>query len=273
MTIKLSLICIAICGLNSLSIAQKNKFSFQNITFEQAMVLAAKTKKMIFVDVTRPVSPPLNVKMEDNIMTIDSIAKFFNDHCISIRVDMNTEEGKKFAPRLAMLMYPVYVFYDKNGDQLSFIGSGEILKDTVSLMKKARTSLATAMTKELNTRHINFDTENWKGVLARAKKEDKLIFVDAYTTWCRPCIQMAKDIFTLDKVADYYNKNFVNVSMNMEKGDGPELVKKYEIHAYPDFLFINGDGEIVHRGGGYQEAKEFIQLGTDAVKALDKKEK
>lgn len=273
LTIYLSLLVFLLSTITTQSYAQKNKVVFENLTFDQAMAQAAKTKKMIFVDVTRPVSPASNVKVEENIMTIDSIAKFFKDHCIAIRVDMNTEEGKKFAPRLAMLMYPVYVFYDKNGDQLSFISSGEILKDTVSLMQKARTSLATAMTKEVNTRHINFDSGNWKSVLAKAKKEGKMIFVDAYTTWCRPCIQMAKDIFTLDNVADYYNKNFVNVSMDMEKGDGPQLVKKYEIHAYPDFLFINGDGELIHRGGGYQEAKEFIQLGNDAVKALDKKAK
>ncbi|MEO5500462.1 MAG: thioredoxin family protein [Ginsengibacter sp.] len=273
LTIYLSLLVFLLSTITTQSYAQKNKVVFENLTFDQAMAQAAKTKKMIFVDVNRPVSPASNVKVEENIMTIDSIAKFFKDHCIAIRVDMNTEEGKKFAPRLAMLMYPVYVFYDKNGDQLSFISSGEILKDTVSLMQKARTSLATAMTKEVNTRHINFDSGNWKSVLAKAKKEGKMIFVDAYTTWCRPCIQMAKDIFTLDNVADYYNKNFVNVSMDMEKGDGPQLVKKYEIHAYPDFLFINGDGELIHRGGGYQEAKEFIQLGNDAVKALDKKAK
>lgn len=269
---KLSMIFIALSIISINSFAQKN-IHFQDITFDQAMAEAAKTHKIIFVDVTRPVSPPMNVRVEKEVMTIDSIADFFNNKCIAIRVDMNTAEGKKFAPRLAMLMYPVYAFYDKNGDQLSFISSSEILKDTTSLMAKARTSVATAHQKEVNTHRINFDSGNWQSVLAKAKKENKLIFLDAYTTWCRPCIQMAKDVFTLNPVADFYNENFINVSMDMEKGDGPPIVKKYKISAYPDFLYIDGDGNLVHRGGGFQEAKEFIELGKGAVKAQSKKGK
>ena len=241
--------------------------NFKDITFDQAMAEAAKTNKIIFVDVSRPMPNSMNERVEKEVLTIDSVSNFFKKNCISIRVNMNSEEGKKFAPRLAMLMYPVYVFFDKNGDQLSFINSGAILKDTVSLMQKARASAATAYEKSINTRHINFEQSDWQTVLAKAKKEHKLIFLDAYTSWCRPCIQMAKDIFTLDKVADFYNTNFINVSMDMEKGDGPPIVKKYKISAYPDFLFIDGDGNLVHRGGGYQEAKEFIELGYGAVKA------
>lgn len=273
LTIQLSLLIFLFTVIAPQSYAQKGKVVFEDLTFDQAMAKAAKTKKIIFVDVTRPTPAAMNVQVEKEIFRIDSIAKFFNEHCICIREDMFTEEGKKFAPRLAMLMYPVYVFYDKSGDQLSFLNSHEILKDTVSLMNKARTSLATAMEKEVNTRHINFDSPVWAKALAKAKKENKMIFVDAYTTWCRPCIQMAKDVFTLDNVADFYNKEFVNLSIDMEKGDGPALIKKYEVKAYPDFLFIDGDGNLIHRGGGFQESKEFIQLGKDAVAKFHKNNK
>ena len=89
------------------------------------------------------------------------------------------------------------------------------------------------------SRTIPFNSDNWKGLLAKAKKENKLIFLDAYTEWCRPCIMMAKNVFTQDKVADFYNEHFVNVSMDMEKGEGPLIGKKYKISAYPAFLFIS----------------------------------
>ncbi len=251
-------------------LAQHQSVKFQDITFDQAMTEAAKTHKIIFVDVTRANPMPMNNKVDKDIFTIDSIAQFFNDHCICLRIDMGSEEGKKFAPRLQMLMYPVYVFHDKEGNQLSFLNAAQILKDTASLMERARASLATAKQKEENTRHINFEKDSWKAILAKAKKEKKLIFLDAYTEWCRPCMMMAKDIFTLDAVADFYNENFINVSMDVEKGDGPQLIKKYKIAAYPDFLFVDGDGKIVHRGGGYQEADKFIDLGKNAVKAQKK---
>lgn len=50
----------------------------------------------------------------------------------------------------------------------------------------------------------------------------------------------------------------------MEKGEGVELAKKYNVKAYPTYLFINGDGEIVHRVLGYVEEKPFIQFAKDA---------
>jgi len=272
-TASLSFALMLLLGNSEYSLAQHRSIKFQNITFDQAMAEAAKTNKIIFVDVNRTVRSPMDQRVDKEIFTIDSVADFFNKNCISIHIDMNTEEGKKFAPRLAMLMYPVYVFHDKKGDQLSFISSGQILKDTSSLMVKARSSVAIAKEKEVNTRQINFEKGNWQAALDKAKKENKLIFLDAYTMWCRPCIMMAKDIFTLDKVADYYNGNFINVTMDMEKGDGPAVGKKYKIAAYPAFLFIDGNGNVVHKGGGYQEAKEFIDLGKGATKAKKDKTK
>lgn len=268
--ITLSIILFALFGSVHFVSAQ-TEIKFRDLTFDQAMAEAAKTNKIIFVDVTRNTPGKMSLQVEKEVFTADSIAKFFNNNCISIRVNMNTDEGKKFAPRLAMLMYPVYVFHDKDGSQLSFISSSQILKDPASLMQKARASLYTAQQKVANTREIKFEESSWKAALAKAKKENKLVFLDAYTEWCRPCIKMAKDVFTLDKVADFYNDNFINVTMDMEKGEGPVIVKKYQIGAYPAFLFVNGDGEIVFKDGGYQEAAQFIEVGKAAVKAKNAK--
>ena len=264
--IKMLVLCFITCSLY-INVQAQERIKFQDLTFDQAMVEADKTGKIIFVDVQNNNPNAMVKKVQDSVFIIDSIAEFFNKNIISIRINMNSEEGKKFAPRLAMLMYPVYVFHDKKGDQLSFTNASEILKNSGKLVEKAIASLRTAQEKETNTRHIAFDKSRWDTLLAKAKKENKLIFVDAYTEWCRPCIQMAKDIFTLDNVADFYNKNFINVSMDMEKGVGPVLVKKYKVQAYPAFLFINGDGELIHRDGGYQEAPKFIGVGKAAMKA------
>jgi thiol-disulfide isomerase/thioredoxin len=246
---------------------------FQDMSFEEAVVQAKKSNKIVFVDVQGMKRPPMNERVEKELFTVDSIADFFNQHCISIHVNMNTDEGKKFAPRLAMLMYPVYVFHDGDGNQLDFTNAGSVLKDPAILMMKARTSLAEAKLKSENSRSISFDADNWKALLAKAKKENKLIFLDAYTEWCRPCIMMAKNIFTLNKVADFYNQHFINVSMDMEKGEGPAIGKKYKIGAYPTFLFIDGNGKVVHKNDGYQEAEPFIKAGETALSKMKKKSK
>ncbi|MCA6067690.1 thioredoxin family protein [Chryseobacterium sp. RG1] len=111
---------------------------------------------------------------------------------------------------------------------------------------------------------MKFEESNFATVLAKAKKEKKLVFIDAYTTWCGPCKLMAKNIFPLQAVGDYYNTHFVNAKIDMEKGEGIELAKKYNVKAYPTYLFVDGNGEIVHRTLGYVEEKDFIQFAKDA---------
>lgn len=111
---------------------------------------------------------------------------------------------------------------------------------------------------------IEFNESDWKSILAEAKSQNKIVFVDAYTTWCGPCKMMAAQIFPQPKVGDFYNKTFINAKIDMEKGEGIEIAKTYNIRAYPTFLFINGDGELVHIGMGGRSEEDFIALGESA---------
>lgn len=106
--------------------------------------------------------------------------------------------------------------------------------------------------------------KSWKEILAQAKKEDKLIFMDAYAEWCGPCKKMARDVFTEKEVGDYYNAHFVNVKMDMEKGDGIGLSVDFGIQAYPTLLFINSEGKVVHRAVGYHTSDLLIDLAGAA---------
>ena len=112
---------------------------------------------------------------------------------------------------------------------------------------------------------IAFIHDKFDAALAQAKKENKIIFMDAYTTWCGPCKTMSKTTFMDTAVAKLFNDQFVNLKMDMEKGFGPELLQRYGIVAYPTLLFLNGDGEVVHKGLGLQNAEQFLTLGKTAL--------
>ncbi len=101
--------------------------------------------------------------------------------------------------------------------------------------------------------------------LSKAKAEDKLVFIDAYADWCGPCKMMASNIFPLKEVGDFFNANFINLKLDMEKGPNVEISKKYAVTAYPTYLFLDGDGEVVHRGIGSMPADKFIEVGKTAV--------
>lgn len=100
-------------------------------------------------------------------------------------------------------------------------------------------------------RSINFEqTKEWKKIVKKAKKEKKLIFVDCYTSWCGPCKMLAKDVFTNDKVADFFNANFVNAKFDMEKeADGVVLKKQFGVNFFPTLVFVDPtSGEFASNG-------------------------
>ena len=77
---------------------------------------------------------------------------------------------------------------------------------------------------------INFlHGTTWTEAVAKAKAENKLIFIDFYTQWCGPCLNMAENIFTLGSVGNFYNDHFVCLKIDAETGEGVELAKKYEV--------------------------------------------
>jgi thioredoxin-related protein len=113
---------------------------------------------------------------------------------------------------------------------------------------------------------IQFEEKaTWQQVLDKAKKENKFILVDCYTTWCGPCKWMTKEVFPKAAVGAAINPNYISSAFDMEKGEGLELAKKFNIKNYPTYVFLNANGEIVHRGLGSMPAEDFIKLCNDAL--------
>ena len=112
---------------------------------------------------------------------------------------------------------------------------------------------------------IKFEKDNWENTLAKAKAENKIVFVDAYTTWCGPCKKMDAKTFPDKKVGDFYNKNFINIKVDAEKGDGLGIAEKYKVNSYPTLFFVNSDAELVHSSVGLKNPEELINLGELVV--------
>lgn len=113
-------------------------------------------------------------------------------------------------------------------------------------------------------RQIHFETGTWAEAIEKAKSEQKPIFLDAYAVWCGPCKWMSANVFTNDSVADFYNANFINVKMDMEKGEGIELAKKWQIRAFPTLLYFDANGELMHQVCGALPAKPLVESGNTA---------
>ncbi len=124
---------------------------------------------------------------------------------------------------------------------------------------------------------IRFDNSlSWQQAQQKARDENKYIFVDANASWCLPCRTMEKKVFSLEKVGDLYNAQFICLKAQMDTASGDnELTQawypdahyikdQYEVNAYPTFLFFSPDGKLVHKGMGYCGEEQFIALAEDA---------
>jgi len=132
-----------------------------------------------------------------------------------------------------------------------------------SILVAAFTSLICSIT--MQAQGIEFFHGTWSEGLAKAKAEDKLIFVDAFASWCGPCKRMASQTFTHQKAGEFYNSNFVCMKFDMEKAENAEFAGKYPVGSYPTLMFIDADGKIVYKGVGFQEVDPLIEMGKKAM--------
>ncbi len=118
---------------------------------------------------------------------------------------------------------------------------------------------------------IQFFDGTWDQVLAKAKKEKRLIFLDVYATWCGPCKRLQANTFTDEEVGKYFNKHFINVKLDGEKGEGRTIAQRYGVRAYPSLYFLDHTGQVVHFTAGFRDPQRMIELGESVVGKLKEK--
>ena len=118
----------------------------------------------------------------------------------------------------------------------------------------------------------------WSQIKAKAKAENKFIFMDCYATWCGPCKVMAQYVFPKKDVGVFFNAHFINVAVQIDHtakdaddvkqwyADADVIASKYGVVAFPTYLFFSPDGEAVDRLVGGFKADNFIVKAKDALK-------
>ncbi len=120
---------------------------------------------------------------------------------------------------------------------------------------------------------IEFFHGTWEEALLKARAEDKIIFVDAYTTWCGPCKRMAANTFPDPEVGKLFNQHFISMKIDMEKEQGLEFRKKFPVSSYPTLFFIDYEQIVVQKSIGAKSPPDLIALGESIIAKYDRSTK
>lgn len=105
---------------------------------------------------------------------------------------------------------------------------------------------------------VKFEKGNWADIQAKAKAENKYIFVDCHFIGCAPCHQLDKYTLSHPRVGAFFNNKFVNYKVDIHQGEGIAFAKKYKVYSAPTLLYFTPEGKLVHKVGGFRRPKELV---------------
>ena len=111
----------------------------------------------------------------------------------------------------------------------------------------------------LQAQGVRFAKINLTAAKQRAVIEDKLIFVDTYASYCKPCKQLDIE-FKNPKLAEYLNKHFINVKVDMEGKNGPSFKNGYQVVFLPTMMILDKHGNLKFKIDQVASANEILAL-------------
>lgn len=112
---------------------------------------------------------------------------------------------------------------------------------------------------------LQFQELSYEQALQKSATEKKPVFLFGYASWCHFCEYMKDSVLPGEEVGKFYNEHFICIKMDLEK-EGKNLNQKsIRAKSFPVLLFLNSQGEMLHRVTGKKDAQDFIQIGNEAI--------
>ncbi len=116
------------------------------------------------------------------------------------------------------------------------------------------------------TSEINFKEISIQKAIQVAAKENKLVFIYFQAKWCGPCKVMSSTTFKDKEVVSLYNKEFLNIKLDVDKKDVKQIAIDYEINSIPFFVILNSKGNVIKKDRGYFDASNLLAFAKDAIR-------
>lgn len=112
-----------------------------------------------------------------------------------------------------------------------------------------------------------FVDKSFDEACAEAKKAEKLVLIDFYTTWCGPCKKLDRETWPNKDVQALLNDKFIAIKLDAEKDT--KTAGKYKINAYPTILLAKPNGDEIDRLTGFRSPDDLVDDLKDALAGKD----
>jgi thioredoxin-related protein len=228
----LLILLLAVCAttVNSKSI------NFETTSFQKVLEKAKKEKKTIFVDAYTTWCGPCK-RMENNVFTDPDVQKYFDEHFINFRIDMESKEGKDFEETYPIEAYPTLLFINAEGKLILKKTGYRSPEDFVLLGKRVINPADDPLT-ELNKRY-DAGERNLDFIYSYiyALMEDNMPFEEIGVSYLKgiPNAELSKDsVFSIFRMCD-------------NKLGSPHVT--YFIENLNEFYYMNGSEGVKEKIG------------------------
>jgi len=104
-----------------------------------------------------------------------------------------------------------------------------------------------------------------EAVFEKAQADQKPVLLYFHFDGCGACYTMEETAFVDPAVAHYVNSTFIAAEVNTLKGEGIETNKIYGVQMHPTFMFLDANGNILHKIVGVFEPAEFLKQAKIAL--------
>jgi thiol-disulfide isomerase/thioredoxin len=181
---KIALTTVAFCLMVLIPVQAINEngkkgIKFRDITFENALKVAKKEKKIVFMDCYTTWCGPCKY-LSEKIFIDDKVGEFYNEHFVSVKFDMEAGEGITIKNRYGIKSFPTLLFIEPDGTvRHKEVGSCSAEK----LIERGKNALSSDKNYKYLSEKIQtgvYSTEDLKMLLTmdrRYPKADSLVIV------------------------------------------------------------------------------------------------
>ncbi len=107
------------------------------------------------------------------------------------------------------------------------------------------------------------------GALARAKREKKALFVDAWAAWCHTCLSMQNYVF-VDPSLKPLEERIVFLAIDTERDENAKFLERYAVNVWPTLFVIEPmSGKVAGYWPGSASLAELRGFLTGSLEVID----